>query len=114
MSGCAKSDGGDNGSGTNTPANATSTPKGDKKITMGFSQIGAESDWRKANTESIKSAAEQNGIDLKFADAQQRQENQIKAIRSYIAQGVDIIAFSPVKETGWQPVLEEAKRAHIP
>ena len=86
----------------------------DKKIVVGFSQIGAESGWRTANTESIKSEAARRGIELKFADAQQKQENQIKALRSFIAQGVDVIAFSPVVETGWQPVLTEIKRAKIP
>jgi galactofuranose transport system substrate-binding protein len=85
-----------------------------KKITLGFSQIGAESEWRTANTESIKSAAKDTGINLKFADAQQKQENQIKAIRSFIAQKVDVIAFSPVVETGFETVLKEAKAAKIP
>jgi len=85
-----------------------------KKITVGFSQIGAESEWRTANTKSIKEAAAASGINLKFADAQQKQENQIKAIRSFIAQKVDVIAFSPVVETGWEPVLREAKAAKIP
>src|SRR6476620_11046542 len=85
-----------------------------KKIVVGFSQIGAESGWRTANTESIKSEAAKRGVDLKFADAQQKQENQIKALRSFIAQGVDVIAFSPVVETGWEPVLREIKRAGIP
>ncbi|QRK11366.1 ABC transporter substrate-binding protein [Archangium violaceum] len=84
------------------------------KIVLGFSQVGAESEWRTANTQSIKDAAAQAGITLKFSDAQQKQENQIKAIRSFIAQRVDVIAFSPVVETGWEPVLREAKRARIP
>ncbi|CAN7567948.1 ABC transporter substrate-binding protein [Trinickia sp. LjRoot230] len=86
----------------------------DKKITLGFAQVGAESAWRTANTVSVKSAAKEAGINLKFSDAQQKQENQIKAIRSYIAQKVDVIAFSPVVESGWEPVLQEAKRAKIP
>jgi ABC-type sugar transport system substrate-binding protein len=85
-----------------------------KKIVLGFAQVGAESEWRTANTESIKSAAQEAGIDLKFSDAQQKQENQIKAIRSYIAQKVDVIAFSPVVETGFENVLREAKAAKIP
>ena len=85
-----------------------------KKIVLGFSQVGAESEWRTANTESIKSAAKDAGIDLKFSDAQQKQENQIKAIRSFIAQKVDVIAFSPVVESGWDTVLLEAKAAKIP
>ena len=82
-----------------------------KKIVLGFSQVGAESEWRTANTESIKSAAKEAGIELKFSDAQQKQENQIKAIRSFIAQKVDVIAFSPVVESGWETVLREAKAA---
>ena len=87
----------------------------DKEIVVGFSQIGAESAWRVANTESIISEAKKYpNIVLKFSDAQQKQENQIKAIRSFIAQDVDVIAFSPVVETGWTPVLKEAKRAGIP
>ena len=85
-----------------------------KKIVLGFSQIGAESEWRTANTESIKAAAKEAGIELKFADAQQKQENQIKAIRSLIAQKVDVIAFSPVVESGFETVLREAKAAKIP
>jgi len=85
-----------------------------KKIVLGFSQIGAESEWRTANSESIKSSAKESGIDLKFSDAQQKQENQIKAIRSFIAQKVDVIAFSPVVESGWGTVLREAKAAKIP
>ena len=85
-----------------------------KKIVLGFSQIGAESEWRTANTESIKQAAKDAGIELKFSDAQQKQENQIKAIRSFIAQKVDVIGLSPVVETGWDTVLQEAKAAHIP
>jgi len=84
------------------------------KIVLGFAQVGAESEWRTANTESIKSSAKEAGIELKFSDAQQKQENQIKAIRSFIAQKVDVIAFSPVVESGWGPVLREAKAAHIP
>lgn len=85
-----------------------------KPLVLGFSQVGAESEWRTANTESIKSAAKEAGIELKFSDAQQKQENQIKAIRSFIAQKVDVIAFSPVVESGWEPVLREAKAAKIP
>jgi len=85
-----------------------------KPLTIGFSQVGAESEWRTANTASIKAAAKQSGINLKFADAQQQQQNQVKAIRSFIAQRVDVIAFSPVVETGWETVLREAKNAKIP
>ncbi|UUP19151.1 galactofuranose ABC transporter, galactofuranose-binding protein YtfQ [Nitratireductor thuwali] len=82
--------------------------------TVGFSQIGSESGWRAAETTVTKKEAEKRGIDLKFADAQQKQENQIKAIRSFIAQGVDAILVAPVVETGWDSVLEEAKDAEIP
>lgn len=87
---------------------------GGGKTTMGFSQVGAESGWRTANTKSVQEAAKAAGIDLKFSDAQQKQENQIKAIRSYIQQKVDVIAFSPVVESGWDTVLKEAKNANIP
>ncbi|MEU0155630.1 ABC transporter substrate-binding protein [Micromonospora fulviviridis] len=87
---------------------------GKDTITMGFAQVGAESGWRTANTKSVQESAKEAGIDLKFSDAQQKQENQIKAIRSYIQQKVDVIAFSPVVETGWDAVLLEAKRANIP
>ena len=83
-------------------------------ITMGFAQVGAESGWRTANTISVQDSAKAAGIDLKFSDAQQKQENQIKAIRSYITQKVDVIAFSPVVESGWDTVLREAKDAGIP
>src|ERR1700674_4431233 len=86
----------------------------DKKLVVGFSQVGAESGWRTANTDSIKAEAAKRGIDLRFSDAQQKEENQIKAIRSFIAEGVDVIAFSPVVETGFEPVLQEAKKAGIP
>jgi ABC-type sugar transport system substrate-binding protein len=86
----------------------------DGSIVLGFAQVGAESGWRTANTKSIQDAAGTAGIELKFSDAQQKQENQIKAIRSYIQQRVDVIAFSPVVETGWDTVLLEAKRANIP
>jgi simple sugar transport system substrate-binding protein len=84
------------------------------RIVLGFSQIGAESEWRTANTNSITKAAADAGIELKFSDAQQKQENQIKAIRSFIAQRVDVISFSPVVETGWETVLQDARDAKIP
>jgi len=83
-------------------------------LSLGFAQVGAESGWRTANTTSIQKSAADAGIDLKFSDAQQKQENQIKAIRSFIQQKVAVIAFSPVVETGWDAVLQEAKRAKIP
>ncbi|KQW48944.1 LacI family transcriptional regulator [Nocardioides sp. Root1257] len=92
----------------------SSTASDDGSITMGFAQVGAESGWRTANTKSIQESAKDAGIDLKFTDAQGKQENQIQAIRSYIQQKVDVIAFSPVVETGWDAVLNEAKAAGIP
>jgi len=82
--------------------------------TVGFSQIGSESGWRAAETTLTQQQAKNRGIDLKFADAQQKQENQIKALRSFIAQGVDAILIAPVVATGWDSVLEEAKEAEIP
>jgi len=94
-------------------APASSAPA-EKKIVLGFAQVGAESGWRTANTKSIQESAAAAGIELKFSDAQQKQENQIKAIRSFIQQKVDVIAFSPVVESGWDTVLKEAKDAGIP
>ncbi|MFE3113712.1 ABC transporter substrate-binding protein [Kitasatospora indigofera] len=95
-------------------ANDGAAGGGSDKITIGFSQVGAESGWRTANTKSVQDAAKKAGVTLKFSDAQQKQENQIKAIRSFIQQKVDIIAFSPVVESGWDTVLKEAKAAKIP
>jgi ABC-type sugar transport system substrate-binding protein len=115
--------GGNNGATTNGNANQPAETKAeadaakdtsDKKIVFGFSQVGAESGWRSANTTSIQDSAKEAGIDLKFSDAQQKQENQIKAIRSFIQQKVDVIGFSPVVESGWDTVLKEAKDAGIP
>lgn len=87
---------------------------GTRRLVVGFSQIGAESAWRTAETESIRAEAEARGVDLKFSDAQQKQENQIRALRTFILQKVDAIILAPVVETGWEPVLREAKRAGIP
>ncbi|MDT6939206.1 galactofuranose ABC transporter, galactofuranose-binding protein YtfQ [Brucella pseudogrignonensis] len=83
-------------------------------LTVGFSQIGSESGWRAAETSVTKQEAEKRGHALKFADAQQKQENQIKAVRGFIAQGVDAILIAPVVATGWDAVLKEAKEAEIP
>ena len=103
------------GGSTATTTSGAAAGSGDKLITVGFSQVGSESGWRAANTKDIQDTlTKANGFDLKFSDAQQKQENQIQAIRTYIAQGVDVIAFSPVVESGWDAVLEEAKTAKIP
>ncbi|PSM40231.1 LacI family transcriptional regulator [Streptomyces dioscori] len=107
LAACAKED--DSSSGSDS-----SSGGGGKKITLGFAQVGSESGWRTANTKSVKEAAKDAGYTLKFSDAQQKQENQISAIRSYIAQKVNVIAFSPVVVTGWDAVLKEAKTAKIP
>lgn len=87
----------------------------DALIVVGFSQVGAESEWRVANTESIKRAlSEENGYELIFNDGKNKTENQIRAIRTFIQQDVDYIVFSPGLETGWNSVLQEAKDAGIP
>ena len=84
-------------------------------IVVGFSQVGAESDWRNANTKSMQEAlSAENGYRLILEDAQQKQEKQITAIRNFINQGVDYIVLAPTKETGWDTVLTEAKNAGIP
>ena len=90
------------------------TKRSYEDLVVGYAQIGAESDWRTGNTVSIKEEAERLGVELRFVDAQQKQENQIKAIRSFIAQQVDVIGVSPVVETGWEDVFQEAKDAGIP
>jgi simple sugar transport system substrate-binding protein len=84
------------------------------KMTVGFSQVGSESGWRAAETKVAKIEADKRGVDLKISDAQQKQENQIRAVRSFIAQGVDAIFIAPVVSTGWDAVLKEAKDAKIP
>jgi ABC-type sugar transport system substrate-binding protein len=104
LAACAKED----------DSSTDSSGSGSKTITLGFSQVGSESGWRTANSDSVKSAAKEAGYKLQFSDAQQKQENQISAIRSYIQQKVDVIAFSPVVVTGWDAVLKEAKAAKIP
>lgn len=111
--GCgSSSDGGDKKEATTENAGSES---GSDVITVGFSQVGAESDWRTANSESMKSTfSEDNGYKLIFDDAQQKQENQITAIRNFIQQEVDYIVLAPVTETGWDTVLQEAKDAEIP
>lgn len=86
-----------------------------KKIVLGFAQVGAESGWRTAETGSIKEIPTNHpNIELKFSDAQQKQENQLKAVRTFIAQKVDVIAIDPVVSTGWDTVLKEAQQAKIP
>jgi ABC-type sugar transport system substrate-binding protein len=100
----------------NSPTAAGNSPakKTYKDLVVGFAQVGAESEWRTGNTESIKTAAESLGVELKFVDGQQSQENEIAAIRTFIAQQVDVIGVSPVVETGWESVFQEAKDAGIP
>jgi ABC-type sugar transport system substrate-binding protein len=85
-----------------------------RSIVMGFAQVGSESEWRVANTKSIKAAAAKAGIELLFEDGRQQQENQITAIRAFIHRKVDVIAFSPIVESGWEEVLREAKESGIP
>jgi ABC-type sugar transport system substrate-binding protein len=96
-----------------SPADGASAG-GKNSLKVGFAQTGAESAWRTANTESMKAEAAKRGVDFKFADGQGKQENQIRAVRSFIAQGVDAIVIAPIVETGWDPVLREAKAAKIP
>ncbi|HVN53060.1 MAG TPA: ABC transporter substrate-binding protein [Anaerolineaceae bacterium] len=93
---------------------ATPGKKTYQTLVVGFAQVGAESDWRTGNTQSIVDAAHDLGVELKFVDGQQKQENQIKAIRSFIAQQVDVIGVSPIVENGWDSVFQEAREAGIP
>ena len=101
------------------PATLTSTEevaskKAYEDLIIGYAQLGAESEWRVANTASVKETAEQLGVELRFLDAQQKQDNQILAIRKFIVQKVDVIGISPIVETGWEEVFQEAKDAGIP
>ena len=108
--GCGGSKGADS-----SDKSSDSSSSSDDVITVGFSQVGAESDWRTANSQSMKDTfSKENGYDLIFDDAQQKQENQITAIRNFIQQDVDYIVLAPVTETGWDTVLKEAKDADIP
>jgi len=86
----------------------------ERQIVLGYSQLGSESDWRKANTRSIQEAAKEAGIELLFENAEQSQAKQFEAIRRFIEQDVDVIAVSPVIESGWESILLEAKEAGIP
>lgn len=95
-------------------APAAMAQDGGEGLTIGFSQVGSESAWRTAFSEAVKAEAEARGIDLLFSDAQQRQENQIAAMRSWIAQGVDAIILAPIVETGWDEVLQDAQDNDIP
>ena len=84
------------------------------EVTVAFTQIGQESDWRTANTDSVIKAIEAEGWKLVYDDAQQKQENQVKALRNFISQGVDYILFTAVVSTGWEEVLKEVNEAEIP
>ena len=94
--------------------NANDEPEIPERIVFGFSQLGDESEWRTAFSNDIRRAAERAGVQLMFDNAQQQRSNQIKAIRSFILKGADIIAFSPIVEDGWDNVLREARMADIP
>ena len=93
---------------------SSKTKKTYQDLIIGYAQIGAESEWRTANTASLKETAEELDVEFRFLDAQQKQENQIMALRKFIAQKVDVIGISPVVETGWEPIFQEAKEAGIP
>ena len=110
---CHLSGNGPEGSLESSDSDLTGRPDEDTLV-LGFSQLGSESSWRVGSTVSIQQAAADSGIQLMFENAQQKQENQIKAIRSFIAYQVDVIAFSPIVEDGWDNVLMEAKAAGIP
>ena len=114
LCGCTGS-AGNNKEGTDAKNIKREKSSASQPVTIGLSQIGSESDWRMASTESVKAAFSSGaGYNLIFDDAQQKQENQLKAIREFIDQGVDYIILDPIVETGWDSVLSEAKEAGIP
>jgi galactofuranose transport system substrate-binding protein len=96
------------------PGSVSSGKKNYSDLIIGYSQVGAESEWRVANSKSVQETADQLGVELRFMDAQQKQENQIDAIRKFIVEKVDVIGISPIVETGWTEVFQEAKDAGIP
>lgn len=97
-----------------TSARAPNLRKPLKELVIGFAQTGAEGDWRIAHSESIKAEAQQRGIELLFADAQNVHNNQVNAVNGFITRGVDLIVIAPQESLGWRPTLKEAKRAGIP
>jgi ABC-type sugar transport system substrate-binding protein len=101
-------------SGCTAAQQAGTSATDESQILLGFSQLGSESAWRLGNTKSVQDAAKRAGVQLMYENAEQKQEKQIKAIRSFIAYQVDVIAFSPIVEDGWDNVLQEAKKAGIP
>src|SRR5512138_149267 len=101
-------------SSTSQPVTESKSKKTYEDLIVGYAQLGAESEWRAANTISVKETAEQLGVELRFLDAQQKQDNQILAVRKLIIQKVDVIGISPIVETGWEEVFQEAKNAGIP
>ncbi|MCF0134572.1 MAG: ABC transporter substrate-binding protein [Blautia sp.] len=104
-----------NAAGASLSDDRTDNDSGDGLVMVGVSQVGSESDWRIAMTQSIKSAfTTDEGFYLIFQDAQQKQENQIKAMRNFILQEVDYIVLDPIVETGWDAILQEAKDTGIP
>ncbi len=107
FTGCSKSD-------NSAAAPASAAKPAGKAIVVGFAQTGAESQWRTANTKSLQDEAKARGITLKFVDCQSKPENQIKAVRDFITQKVDAIVIAPLKSTGWEEVLKDAKDAGIP
>ena len=87
----------------------------DKVITVGFAQVGHESDWRTANTKNYQDVfSPENGYDLMFVDCDNDNAVQIEAVRTSIQQGVDYIILAPIQSAGWESVLQEAKDAGIP
>jgi galactofuranose transport system substrate-binding protein len=115
FSGCAAKPAAAPAAGDQVASAAGGAAASGKKIVLGFAQVGAESGWRTAETASIKDIpTKYPNIELKFSDAQQKQENQLKAVRTFIAQKVDVIAIDPVVSTGWDTVLKEAQQAKIP
>ena len=95
-------------------SNQTQEEKKSDALLLGFSQLGSESGWRIGNTMSVQEAAEAAGVRLMLENANQSQEKQLTALRSFIAYRVDVIAFSPIVQEGWDNVLREAKEAGIP
>lgn len=91
------------------------TAGAEELVTVGFAQVGHESDWRTANTQNFQDVfSEENGYELSFVDCDNDNAVQIEAVRTFITQELDYIILAPIQSAGWDTVLQEAQDAGIP
>src|ERR1700722_815487 len=85
-----------------------------RAVTIGFAQVGSESDWRTAFSADMKAEAARRGITLLFADADNDPQRQQAQVLGFIAAHVDAIVIAPVVVTGWAATLLKIRAAGIP